>query len=108
MRSNLLGFNSRPKERRLNTGSVLKLYRYGSFWLIKPKACTNQKVVRDTSCLTEIKASRSAFLVAKSAKSAKYRVFCGYTWGKTRVYPGNTRTFAWFRPRDHTDSRYNY
>ena len=31
---------------------VLKLYRYGSFWLIKPKACTNQKVVRDTSCLT--------------------------------------------------------
>ena len=59
--------------------AVLDLYRYGSFWLIKPKACTNQKVVRDTSCLTEIKASRSAFLVAKSAKSAKYRVFCGYT-----------------------------
>ena len=56
---------------------MLKLYRYESFWLIKPKACTNQKVVRDTSCLTEIKASRSAFLVAKSAKSAKYRVFCG-------------------------------
>ena len=42
---------------------VLNLYRYGSFWLIKPKACTNQKVVRDTSCLTVIKASRSAFLV---------------------------------------------
>ena len=66
---------------------VLKLYRYGSFWLIKPKACTNQKVVRDTSCLTEIKASRSAFLVAKSAKSAKYRVFCGYTW-KNPGIPG--------------------
>ena len=64
---------------RAQPASVLKLYRYGSFWLIKPKACTNQKVVRDTSCLTEIKASRSAFLVAKSAKSAKYRVFCGYT-----------------------------
>ena len=62
-----------------NWTPVFKLYRYGSFWLIKPKACTNQKVVRDTSCLTEIKASRSAFLVAKSAKSAKYRVFCGYT-----------------------------
>ena len=66
---------------------VCKLYRYGSFWLIKPKACTNQKVVRDTSCLTEIKASRSAFLVAKSAKSAKYRVFCGYTW-KNPGIPG--------------------
>ena len=67
--------------------AVLDLYRYGSFWLIKPKACTNQKVVRDTSCLTEIKASRSAFLVAKSAKSAKYRVFCGYTW-KNPGIPG--------------------
>ena len=63
----------------LGAPPVCNLYRYGSFWLIKPKACTNQKVVRDTSCLTEIKASRSAFLVAKSAKSAKYRVFCGYT-----------------------------
>ena len=72
---------------RARRRSVLKLYRYGSFWLIKPKACTNQKVVRDTSCLTEIKASRSAFLVAKSAKSAKYRVFCGYTW-KNPGIPG--------------------
>ena len=66
---------------------MCNLYRYGSFWLIKPKACTNQKVVRDTSCLTEIKASRSAFLVAKPAKSAKYRVFCGYTW-KNPGIPG--------------------
>ena len=77
---------------------MCNLYRYGSFWLIKPKACTNQKVVRDTSCLTEIKASRSAFLdlVAKSAKSAKYRVFCGYMEnpGYTRVIPALLHGFA--------------
>ena len=87
-----------PPRRARACAAVFKLYRYGSFWLIKPKACTNQKVVRDTSCLTEIKASRSAFLVAKSAKSAKYRVFCGYTYlekpGYTRVIPALLHGFA--------------
>jgi len=39
---------------------------------------------------------RSAFLAAKSAKSAKCRVFAGIP-AKTRAFPGNTRTFAWLR-----------
>ena len=32
----------------------------------------------------------------KSAKSAKYRVFCGYTCGKTRVYLEKARDVAGF------------
>ena len=54
------------------------------------RGCINQKVVWDTTCLTETKASPSAFL-AKSAKSAKYPVFCGYTW-KNPGIPG----LRWF------------
>ena len=102
------------------TRHLAKLYRPVWEYLAnhKPKAVLIKKWYGIPVRLTEIKASRSAFLVAKSAKSAKYgicltvvasrkeRYFAGIP-GKTRVYPGNTRTFAWFRPRDHTDSRYN-